>query len=106
LGSNGQLIVNLIPELELIIGAQLPVADLPPQETQARFHSLFHRFLGVFARSEHPLVLFLDDLQWLDAATLKLLEYLVAEPDVRQVIFIDAYRDKEVGPDHPLMRTT
>ena len=105
LGPNGQLIVNLIPEIELIIGAQQPVADLPPQEAQARFQSLFRRFLGVFARPEHPLALFLDDLQWLDAATLDLLEYLVTEPDVRHVIFIGAYRDNEVDPAHPLTRT-
>jgi PAS domain S-box-containing protein len=105
LGPNGQLMVNLIPELELIIGTQQPVTDLPPKEAEARFQSLFSRFLGVYARPKHPLALFLDDLQWLDAATLKLLEYLVAEPDVRHVIFIGAYRDNEVGPAHPLMRT-
>jgi PAS domain S-box-containing protein len=105
LGPNGQLIVNLIPEIELIIGAQQPVADLPSQEAQARFQSLFRRFLGVFASPEHPLALFLDDLQWLDAATLKLLEYLVTEPEVRHVIFIGAYRDNEVGLAHPLRRT-
>jgi PAS domain S-box-containing protein len=105
LGQNGQLIVNLIPEIELIIGSQPPVAELPPQEAQARFQLLFRRFLGVFARPEHPLALFLDDLQWLDAATLKLLEYLVTEPDVCHVIFIGAYRDNEVGPAHPLSRT-
>jgi PAS domain S-box-containing protein len=105
LGPNGQLIVNLIPEIELIIGPQQPVADLPSQEAQARFQSLFRRFLGVFASPEHPLALFLDDLQWLDAATLKLLEYLVTEPEVRHVIFIGAYRDNEVGLAHPLTRT-
>jgi PAS domain S-box-containing protein len=105
LGPNGQLIVNLIPEIEPIIGAQQPVADLPSQEAQTRFQSLFRRFLGVFASPEHPLALFLDDLQWLDAATLKLLEYLVTEPAVRHVIFIGAYRDNEVDLAHPLTRT-
>jgi PAS domain S-box-containing protein len=105
LGSNGQLIVNLIPEIELIIGAQPPVAELPSQEAQTRFQSLFRRFLGVFASPEHPLALFLDDLQWLDAATLKLLEYLVTEPEVRHVIFIGAYRNNEVDLAHPLTRT-
>ena len=105
LGQNGQLMVSLIPELELIIGSQQPVLDLPPQEAQARFQSVFRHFLGVFARPEHPLVLFLDDLQWLDVATLNLLEYLVTEPEVRHVIFIGAYRDNEVGPTHPLART-
>src|SRR5271157_4741525 len=77
LGSNGQLIVNLVPELELIIGKQPAVPDLRPQETKNRFQMVFRRFLGVFARKEHPLVLFLDDLQWLDSATLDLLEHFV-----------------------------
>ena len=105
LGQNGDLIIKLIPEVELIIGAQPSVADLPPQEAQARFQSIFRRFIGVFARPDHPLALFLDDLQWLDAATLKFLEHLVTEPEVRHVLFICAYRDNEVGPNHPLTRT-
>src|SRR5262249_48492974 len=66
LGLNGQLIVNLVPQLELVIGRQPPVADLPPRDAQNRFKMIFRRFLGAFARREHPLVLFLDDLQWLD----------------------------------------
>src|SRR6202140_2263829 len=65
LGPNGQLIVNLVPELELVIGKQPPAADLPPQDAQNRFQMVFRRFLGAFARKEHPLALFLDDLQWL-----------------------------------------
>jgi PAS domain S-box-containing protein len=105
LGPNGQLIVNLVPELELIVGTQPPVADLPPQEATNRFQMVFRRFLGVFAREEHPLVLFLDDLQWLDAATLDLLEHLVTHPEVRHLLLIGAYRDNEVGPAHPLLRT-
>ena len=76
LGPNGQLMVDLIPELKLIIGEQPPVPELPPQQAQSRFQLVFRRFIGVFARPEHPLVLFLDDLQWLDAATLDLLEDL------------------------------
>ena len=105
LGPNGQLIVNLVPELELIIGEQPPVPDLPPQDAQNRFQMVFRRFLGVFARPEHPLALFLDDLQWLDAATLDLLEHLVTHPDVRHLLLVGAYRDNEVGPAHPLLRT-
>jgi hypothetical protein len=104
-GSNGQLIVNLIPEVELVVGTQPPLADLPPQDAQTRFQMVFRRFLGVFARPEHPLVLFLDDLQWLDAATLDVLAHLLTEPDVRHLLLIGAYRDNEVGPSHPLMRT-
>ena len=105
LGPNGQLIVNLIPELELMIGKQPPVADLPPQDARNRFQMVFRRFLGVFARKEHPLALFLDDLQWLDAATLDLLEHLVTHPEVRHLLLVGAYRDNEVGPAHPLIRT-
>ena len=66
---------------------------------------VFRRFLGVFARPEHPLALFLDDLQWLDAATLELLEHLITDPDVRHLLLVGAYRDNEVSPSHPLMRT-
>jgi PAS domain S-box-containing protein len=105
LGPNGQIIVNLIPEIELIIGKQPPVRDLPPHETKNRFQTVLRRFIGVFARPEHPLALFLDDLQWLDSATLELLEYLLSEPDVRHLMIVGAYRDNEVGPTHPLMRT-
>jgi PAS domain S-box-containing protein len=105
LGSNGQLIVNLVPALELVIGKQPPVSELPPQEAQNRFQMVFRRFLGVFARKEHPLVLFLDDLQWMDRATLDLLEQLVTHSEVRHLLLIGSYRDNEVGPAHPLWRT-
>ena len=105
LGPNGQLIVDLVPELELVIGKQPPVADLPPQDAKNRFQMVFRRFLAVFARERRPLALFLDDLQWLDAATLELLEHLVTHPDLRRLLLIGAYRDNEVGPAHPLMRT-
>ncbi|HYD62076.1 MAG TPA: AAA family ATPase [Noviherbaspirillum sp.] len=104
LGLNGVLIVNLVPELELIIGKQPPVSDLSPDEMQARFQTVFRRFLGVFARPEHPLVLFLDDLQWLDMATLDLLQHLATHPDVRHLFLVGAYRDNEVSLSHPLMR--
>jgi predicted ATPase len=104
LGPNGQLIVGLVPELELLIGKQPPVPDLPLQDAQSRFQMVFTRFLGVFARAEHPLVLFLDDLQWLETTTLELLKRLISEPDVRHLLLIGAYRDNEVDPSHPLAR--
>ncbi len=103
LGSNGRLITDLIPHLELIIGPQPPVQELPPIEAQHHFHLVFQRFVGVFARKEHPLVLFLDDLQWLDPATLKLMAYLITNPDSGSLFLIGAYRDNEVSPSHPLM---
>jgi PAS domain S-box-containing protein len=105
LGPNGQLMVDLVPELRLIIGEQAPVPELPPRDAQRRFQLVFRRFLSVFARPEHPLALFLDDLQWLDAATLDLLENVLLDPEVRHVLFIGAYRDNEVTPSHALMRT-
>ena len=105
LGPNGQLMVNLVPELELVIGKQPPVAELPPQDTKNRFQSVLRRFIAVFARPQHPLALFLDDLQWLDRATLDLLEHLATHPEVRHLLLIGAYRDNEVGPSHPLLRT-
>src|SRR5207253_712886 len=76
LGPNGRLIVDLVPELKLIIGEQPPLPELEPQQAQRRFQLVFRRFIGVFARPEHPLVVFLDDLQWLDAATLDLVQDL------------------------------
>ncbi|MDB5041046.1 MAG: domain S-box-containing protein [Candidatus Eremiobacteraeota bacterium] len=105
LRDNGQLIVNLVPELELVIGKQRPVADLPPQDAQRRFQMVFRRFLGVFAREDHPLALFLDDLQWLDAATLDLLESVIGDSEVSHLLLVGAYRDNEVGPAHPLLHT-
>ncbi len=105
LGSNGALIANLIPELEFVIGKQPPVAELPPKEARHRFQSVLRRFVGAFATAEHPLALFLDDLQWLDTATLELLESLTTDPELRHMLLIGAYRDNEVGPAHPLTRT-
>jgi hypothetical protein len=101
---NGQLMVDLIPEVELIIGKQPPVPERPPQEARSRFQMVLLRFLGAFAGPKQPLALFLDDLQWLDAATLDLIEQLATGQEVRHLLLIGAYRDNEVGPTHPLMR--
>jgi serine/threonine protein kinase len=91
LGPNGQLIIDLVPELKVIVGDQPPVPELPPRDAQRRFQLVFRRFLAVFARPEHPLVLFLDDLQWLDSATLDLLEDLLTQPDLQHLMLIGAY---------------
>ena len=104
LDPNGQLMVGLVPELKAVIGEQPPVPELPQQDAQRRFHLVFRRFINVFARPEHPLALFLDDLQWLDAATLDLMEDLLTQPDVKHLMLIGAYRDNEVDPTHPLVR--
>jgi predicted ATPase len=96
--------VDLVPEVKLIIGEPPPVPDLPPQDAQRRFQLVFRQFIGVFARPEHPLALFLDDLQWLDAATLDLLEDLLTRSELQHLMLIGAYRDNEVTAAHPLMR--
>jgi PAS domain S-box-containing protein len=101
---NGLLIVDLVPELKHVIGEQPPVPELPPSEAQRRFQLVFRRFIGVFARPEHPLALFLDDLQWLDPATLDLLEDLLTQTDLQHLLLIGAYRDNEVHATHPLIR--
>ncbi len=101
---NGALVVELVPELKHIIGEQPPVPELPPRDAQARFHLVLRRFINVFARPEHPLALFLDDLQWVDAATLDLLEELLSRTDLQHLLLIGAYRDNEVHSTHPLMR--
>jgi len=104
LGPHGQLIANLVPEIELIVGEQPRVPDLPPTEAKNRFEMVFRRLLGAVATQEHPLVLFLDDLQWLDAATLDLLEHILTHAEVRHLFIVGAYRDNEVGEAHPLSK--
>jgi len=104
LGPNGRLMTDLIPELKLIIGDQPPVPELEPRHAQSRFQLVFRRLIGVFARPEHPLALFLDDLQWLDAATLDLLEDLLTRSDLQHLMLIGAYRDNEVDATHLLAR--
>ncbi|KII27589.1 protein kinase [Pseudomonas fluorescens] len=99
---NARLMTDLIPELKLIIGEPPPVPPLEPQQAQRRFLLVFRQFIGVFARVEHPLALFLDDLQWLDAATLDLLEDLLVSSDVRHLMLVGAYRSNEVDALHPL----
>ncbi|WP_437287540.1 AAA family ATPase [Sorangium sp. So ce406] len=101
-GTNAQLIVNVIPQVELVIGRQAPVPELPLAEAQHRFCVVFRSFIGVFARKEHPLALFLDDLQWSDPASLGLLHDLVTHPEVGHLLVVGAYRDNEVTPSHPL----
>ena len=104
LDPNGRLIIDLVPGLKLILGEQPPVLELPPQDAQRRFQLVLRRFIGVFAQPEHPLALFLDDLQWLDSATLEVLQDLLTQADVQNLLMIGAYRDNEVDTAHPLTR--
>ena len=104
-GKHGCLLTDLIPELVNLIGPQPMLPVLSPLETQLRFQSVFQNFVGVFAKAEHPLVIFVDDLQWLDPATLTVIEYLITDADTHHLLVIGAYRDNEVGPEHPLVST-
>jgi serine/threonine protein kinase len=105
LGINGRLIVEVIPPVELVIGPQPPVPALPPTESQNRFRIVFRRFIGVFAEDQHPLALFLDDLQWADLASLALIQDLVTHPETRHVFVVGSYRDNEVAAAHPMLAT-
>lgn len=105
LGTDGKVIADVIPEVELIVGKQPEVAELSPVESQNRFNRVFKEFIRIFAQKEHPLVIFLDDLQWADSATLKLMQTLITDPDQQYLLLIGAYRDNEVSPTHPLIQT-
>ncbi|MUL37109.1 hybrid sensor histidine kinase/response regulator [Gloeocapsopsis dulcis] len=105
LGSNGQIIINVIPEVERIIGAQPAVPSLGLAESQNRFNRVFQQFIRVFTQPEHPLAIFLDDLQWADLASLKLIQSIISSPDSQYLLLIGAYRDNEVSATHPLMLT-
>jgi predicted ATPase/signal transduction histidine kinase/CheY-like chemotaxis protein len=98
----GQILIEVIPELELIIGPQSPPGELDSRDAQNRFHHLMQKFLKVFCTGDHPLILFLDDLQWADSAALKLLESILAQRDLRYLAVICAYREDEAPPDHPV----
>ena len=105
LGGQGALMAPLVPELGRLLTDLPPVPDLPPQEAQSRFQGALERLVVAFAEPGRPLVLFLDDLQWADLATLQVLERLVVSATVRHVLIIGAFRDEGVGPDHPLALT-
>jgi predicted ATPase len=100
-GANGRVIIEIIPEVELIIGEQPSLLDLAPAEAQKRFNFIFQDFIKVFTEPAHPLAIFLDDLQWADGASLKLIELLLTSSDVG-LLLIGAYRDNEVNAAHPL----
>ncbi|MEG4347558.1 AAA family ATPase, partial [Microcoleus sp. A003_D6] len=105
LGDNGQVIIEVIPELERIIGKQAPATELSGTSAQNRFNLLFQKFIQLFTTKEHPLVMFLDDLQWADSASLNLIQLLMNELESHYLLMIGAYRDNEVSPVHPLMLT-
>ena len=104
LGANGRALTALLAELERLIGPQPALDEVPPEEAKNRLELVFSRFVRALADAEHPLILFLDDLQWADLPSLRLLETLMLDPDSTHVLFIGAYRDTEVGAADPLAR--
>jgi len=102
LGDLGKVISDVVPHIELIIGKQKDVPQLRGQEGQNRFHYVFRRFLGCITARERPLVLFIDDLQWIDDASLNVLKMLSMDEELSGLLIIGAYRDNEVGETHPL----
>ncbi|PRQ09118.1 AAA family ATPase [Enhygromyxa salina] len=102
LGDQGQVLIELVPELELLIGNQPPVPEVDAAMAEQRLRGLLTRFVQVFTAELRPLVIFLDDLQWADAASMKLLKHLASNADSRSLLMIGAYRDNEIGPTHPL----
>lgn len=103
LGSNGGVITELVPEVSLIIGPQPPARRLPPTEAMNRSNLVFQRFIRVFCKPEHPLVIFLDDLQWADSAALHLIELMMGDERMKSLFILGAYRENEVGAGHPLL---
>ncbi|HEX8537264.1 MAG TPA: AAA family ATPase, partial [Cystobacter sp.] len=102
---HGQMLVDLVPQLEMVVGPQPALQQVPPNEARRRFNQVVRQFLAVFATPAHPLVVFLDDLQWADLASLQVLSELLSHPETPPVLWIGAYRDNEVSPSHPLMQT-
>ena len=101
LGINGQVIVDVIPEIEQIIGSQPPIQPLEPIQAQNRFNQVFQNFTRVFGKRSHPLIIFLDDLQWADFGTLKLIELMMTDSQIESLLLLGAYRDNEVDANHP-----
>ena len=105
LGNNGQIIIDVLPEVELLLGKQPPVPEVGVTEAQNRFNHVFQQFVRVFCLELHPLVIFLDDLQWIDSATLQLIELMLLDEQAQFLFLIGSYRNNEVNPTHPLVLT-
>ena len=102
LGHSGAVITELIPEIEMIIGKQQPVEILQLKKSQNRFQILFGNFIKVFSEMDTTLVIFLDNLQWADMDSLRLLKYICEYTDLDHLLIVGAYRDNEISGDHPL----
>lgn len=102
LGRRIRTIIDFIPELACVVGVQPPLPELPPDKAEQRFLKTCQDFIQVLARRENPVVIFLDDLQWVDSASIALIEHVLKGPTINYTLFIGAYRDNEVGGSHPL----
>ncbi|UCH95972.1 MAG: AAA family ATPase [Candidatus Aminicenantes bacterium] len=102
-GKDAQVIIDVVPELERIIGKQEPVPELPSTQAQNRFYRVLQNFVRVFAASDHPLIIYLDNLQWIDLSLLNLIERFLSGAENQYLLLIGAYRDNEVAPSHPLI---
>ncbi|PTL78247.1 AAA family ATPase [Vitiosangium sp. GDMCC 1.1324] len=105
LGSQGRVLLGIAPELEKLTGPLPPVPELRPQDAENRLRFIFRTFIRALASPEHPLVLFLDDLQWADPASLARFQTLASDPDSHHVLLVGSYRPEEVGPQHPVAQT-
>ncbi len=105
LGANARIIVDAVPELEFIIGPQPVVEELPPADTRNRFNMTFEKFFRTFAAEEHPLTIFIDDMQWIDLASLQQMEAFFTGGRARHILFIGTYRSNEISGMHPLHQT-
>jgi predicted ATPase/DNA-binding CsgD family transcriptional regulator len=104
LKKNGAVITEIIPKLECIIGKQSPVDELPPKEAENRFFMALRDFVCLFARKDHPLVIFIDDLHWADFSSIQLMDYLINEANINNFLFVGAYRDNELNENHSLIK--
>jgi predicted ATPase/GAF domain-containing protein/HPt (histidine-containing phosphotransfer) domain-containing protein len=105
IGENAKVISEIIPELETITGPLKAVPHLPANDARKRFQRAFQQFIQVFTANDQPLVVFLDDLQWSDLPSLKLLEFLMTEAALRSLMIVAVFRDNEVKPGHPLLES-
>ncbi len=105
LKDNAPLLMDVIPELSILMGYKAKVSHLPPEEAQNRFQQTFISFISTLTSDDHRLILFLDDLQWADIASIKLIEMILLDDSIRNLLFIGAYRDNEVDTTHPLSIT-
>ncbi len=101
-GKNGQILIDLVPDIKWVIGEQPPLESLPPLESENRFNYVLNEFISALPRPKNPLILMFDDFQWADEGSLKLFRYLLSNSSIKNLLFIIIYRDNEISGMHPL----